>query len=129
MRVAMIAISVAMAWSVSTAARAELAPPEHRLHPRRRPRLDRPRVLGGKYYETPNIDRLAAGGMRFTDAYAAARTAADPRRHPERASTRPRTGVSPTGASKRFDTSKRPLIPVPNVQRAAAGQRSRSPRR
>jgi len=26
---------------------------------------------GSKYYETPNIDRLAAQGMRFTDAYAA----------------------------------------------------------
>ncbi len=23
------------------------------------------------FYETPNIDRLATGGMRFTDAYAA----------------------------------------------------------
>jgi len=26
---------------------------------------------GSGFYETPNIDRLAAGGMRFTDAYAA----------------------------------------------------------
>lgn len=26
---------------------------------------------GSKYYETPNIDRLASQGMRFTDAYAA----------------------------------------------------------
>ncbi len=26
---------------------------------------------GGKYYETPNIDRLASQGMRFTDGYAA----------------------------------------------------------
>jgi arylsulfatase A len=26
---------------------------------------------GGNYYETPNIDRLAREGMRFTDAYAA----------------------------------------------------------
>jgi arylsulfatase A-like enzyme len=26
---------------------------------------------GSKYYETPNIDRLAAEGIRFTDAYAA----------------------------------------------------------
>ncbi len=26
---------------------------------------------GSRYYETPNIDRLAAQGMRFTDAYAA----------------------------------------------------------
>lgn len=27
---------------------------------------------GSRYYETPNIDRLAGQGMRFTDAYAAA---------------------------------------------------------
>ena len=27
--------------------------------------------FGSKYYETPNIDRLAAQGMKFTDAYAA----------------------------------------------------------
>ncbi|MEI7673362.1 MAG: sulfatase-like hydrolase/transferase, partial [Deltaproteobacteria bacterium] len=26
---------------------------------------------GSKFYETPNIDRLAREGMRFTDAYAA----------------------------------------------------------
>ena len=26
---------------------------------------------GSRYYETPNLDRLAAQGMRFTDAYAA----------------------------------------------------------
>ena len=26
---------------------------------------------GSTYYETPNIDRLAAQGMRFTNAYAA----------------------------------------------------------
>ena len=27
---------------------------------------------GSSYYETPNLDRLAVEGMRFTDAYAAA---------------------------------------------------------
>jgi arylsulfatase A len=27
---------------------------------------------GSQYYETPNLDRLAAGGVKFTDAYAAA---------------------------------------------------------
>ena len=28
-------------------------------------------VMGSTFYETPNIDRLAAEGMRFTNAYAA----------------------------------------------------------
>ena len=27
---------------------------------------------GSRYYETPNIDRLASQGMRFTDFYSAA---------------------------------------------------------
>ena len=27
---------------------------------------------GSKYHKTPNLDRLAAQGLRFTDAYAAA---------------------------------------------------------
>lgn len=27
---------------------------------------------GSRYYETPNLDKLAAGGVKFTDAYAAA---------------------------------------------------------
>ena len=31
---------------------------------------------GSKYYETPNLDRLAKEGMRFTQAYASAATCA-----------------------------------------------------
>jgi arylsulfatase A-like enzyme len=31
-----------------------------------------PGCYGSKYHKTPHIDRLAAGGVRFTDAYAAA---------------------------------------------------------
>ena len=30
-----------------------------------------PACYGNRFYETPNIDRLAKKGMRFTDAYAA----------------------------------------------------------
>lgn len=45
-------------------------------------------VYGSKLYETPNIDRLAAQGMRFTDGYAAA-----PLCSPTRASVL--TGKSP----------------------------------
>ena len=43
---------------------------EHRVHHGRRPRLRRRRCYGRRDYTTPNIDRLAAEGMRFTQAYA-----------------------------------------------------------
>ena len=33
-------------------------------------------VTGSDYYETPNIDRLASQGVRFTNAYAAAANSA-----------------------------------------------------
>lgn len=72
---------------------------------------------GSKYYETPNIDRLAARGMRFTSAYSCG-----PNCQPTRAALMsgqygPRTGVYTVGATDRFDTSRRPLVPVENVQR------------
>jgi arylsulfatase A-like enzyme len=70
---------------------------------------------GSKYYETPHIDRLAREGRRFTDAYTAG-----PNCQPTRAALMsgqygPRTGVYTVGAAARFDTSKQPLVPVPNV--------------
>ena len=34
---------------------------------------------GSKYYETPNIDKLAEGGMKFTHGYAAATVCAPSR--------------------------------------------------
>jgi len=70
---------------------------------------------GSKYYETPNIDRLAREGMRFTDAYTCG-----PNCQPTRAALMsgqygPRTGVYTVGSTNRFDTSNRPLVPVENV--------------
>ncbi|MEP6593436.1 MAG: sulfatase-like hydrolase/transferase, partial [Acidobacteriota bacterium] len=47
-------------------------------------------IYGNTYHHTPNIDRLAARGMRFTDAYAAAPVCSPTRatlltgRHPAR---------------------------------------------
>lgn len=71
---------------------------------------------GSKYYETPNLDRLARDGMRFTAAYTCG-----PNCQPTRAALMsgqygPRTGVYTVGATARFDTSMRPLVPVDNVQ-------------
>ena len=71
---------------------------------------------GSKFYETPNLDKLAKAGMRFTSAYTCG-----PNCQPTRAALMsgqygPRTGVYTVGATDRFDTSARPLVPVENVQ-------------
>jgi arylsulfatase A-like enzyme len=70
---------------------------------------------GSKYYETPNIDRLAAEGVRFTDGYSCG-----PNCQPTRAALLsgqygPRTGVYTVGNIDRFDWRSRPLRPVDNV--------------
>lgn len=71
---------------------------------------------GSRYYETPNIDRLAAQGMRFTDAYTCG-----PNCQPTRAALMsgqygPRTGIYTVGSIDRFDWRSRPLRPVDNVE-------------
>jgi arylsulfatase A-like enzyme len=71
--------------------------------------------FGSKYYETPNIDKLAADGVRFTSAYSCG-----PNCQPTRAALMsgqygPRTGVYTVGGIDRFDWQSRPLRPVDNV--------------
>ena len=70
---------------------------------------------GSKFYETPNIDRLAQQGMRFTDGYTCG-----PNCQPTRAALMsgqymPRTGVYTVGGIERFNWQNRPLRPVDNV--------------
>lgn len=70
---------------------------------------------GSKYYETPNIDRMAAEGARFTDGYTCG-----PNCQPTRAALNsgqygPRTGVYTVGNIDRFNWRQRPLRPVDNV--------------
>ncbi len=70
---------------------------------------------GSKYYETPNIDRLAVQGMRFTSGYTCG-----PNCQPTRAALMsgqygPRTGVYTVGSMGRFNWQSRPLRPVENV--------------
>ncbi len=69
---------------------------------------------GSKYYETPNIDRLATQGMRLLNHHHCQNCA------PTRAAIMagqygPRTGVYTVGDIRRFDWSRRPLRPVENV--------------
>ncbi len=71
-------------------------------------------VYGSDYYETPNIDRLAAQGMRFTSYHTCANC------QPTRAALMtgqyaPRTGVYTVGGIDRFRWWQRNLRPVDNV--------------
>ncbi len=70
---------------------------------------------GSKYYETPNIDRLAAEGIRLTDGYTCG-----PNCQPTRAALMsgqygPRTGIYTVGNIDRFNWQRRSLRPVDNV--------------
>ena len=70
--------------------------------------------FGSKYYETPNIDRLAAQGMRFTN-YHHHQNCTPTRAALMSGQYSARTGVYTVGGIDRFDWSKRPLRPVDNV--------------
>lgn len=72
-------------------------------------------VQGSRYYETPNIDRLASQGMRFTCYHNCPNCA------PTRASLMSgqygaRTGIYTVGGIERFNWRSRPLRPIDNVE-------------
>lgn len=70
--------------------------------------------MGSEYYETPNIDALAASGMIFTNAYAAASNCAPSRASLMSGQWTPRHGIYTVGTSERGKSSNRKLIPVVN---------------
>ncbi len=72
-------------------------------------------AFGSTYYETPNIDKLAAQGLKLTSHHHAQNC------QPTRAALMsgqygPRTGVYTVGGIDRFNWQTRPLRPVDNVQ-------------
>ena len=70
---------------------------------------------GSKYYKTPNVDRLASQGMRFTNAYAAASNCAPSRACMLTGQYGPRHGVYTVSNSNRGKAEHRKLIPVRNT--------------
>jgi len=70
---------------------------------------------GSSYYETPNIDRLKAMGMQFTDAYASAANCAPSRAGLLSGQYSPRHGVYTVNSSERGKATDRKLIPIPNT--------------
>ena len=71
-------------------------------------------VQGSRYYETPNLDRLATEGMRFTDAYSNAPNCAPSRAALLSGQYAPRTGIYTVDAAARGPTELRKLVPVTN---------------
>ena len=70
--------------------------------------------MGSKYYETPNIDRLAGQGMIFTNAYANAANCAPTRACLMSGMYTPRHGVYTVANPDRGKSENRMLIPFPN---------------
>ncbi|MHC4544967.1 MAG: sulfatase [Planctomycetota bacterium] len=70
--------------------------------------------FGSTYYETPNIDKLAGQGMRFTSAYSNAPNCAPTRACLISGQYTPRHGVYTVGTPERGKARLRKLIPIPN---------------
>jgi len=70
--------------------------------------------MGSEYYETPNLDALAAGGMVFTQAYAAASNCAPSRACMMSGQWAPRHGIYTVTNSDRGKSKDRKIIPTPN---------------
>jgi len=67
-----------------------------------------------RYYETPNIDKLASEGVIFTSAYANAPNCAPTRACLMSGQYTPRHGVYTVGTPERGQARLRKLIPIPN---------------
>ncbi|MEQ8881073.1 MAG: sulfatase [Cyclobacteriaceae bacterium] len=71
--------------------------------------------MGSTYYETPNIDRLANGGMIFTSAYANAANCAPTRACLLSGQYSPRHGLYTVAGSDRGKPEDRRIIPIKNT--------------
>ncbi len=76
-------------------------------------------IQGSEYYDTPNVDRLASQGMRFTDAYSNAPNCAPSRAALMSGQYGPRTGIYTVGSAARGREADRQLIPVENNETLA----------
>ncbi len=70
---------------------------------------------GNEYYQTPNIDRIATEGIRFTNAYANASNCAPSRACIISGMYTPRHGVYTVKSSSRGKSKDRRVIPTPNT--------------
>lgn len=73
-------------------------------------------TYGSKFYETPNISRLAKEGMLFTNGYASAANCAPSRACLISGQNTPRHGIYTVGNSDRGNAKTRKLIPIENTE-------------
>jgi len=71
--------------------------------------------MGSTYYETPNLDALAASGMIFTQGYAGAANCAPSRACLMTGKNTPRHGIYTVASSERGNPKTRKIIPTPNT--------------
>jgi len=71
--------------------------------------------MGSRYYETPNIDKLAGEGVVFTNAYSNAPNCAPTRACLMSGQYTPRHGIYTVGTSERGRSKLRKLIPTQNT--------------
>jgi arylsulfatase A-like enzyme len=71
--------------------------------------------MGSKWFETPNIDKLATEGMAFMQAYAGASNCAPSRASLMTGTASPRHGIYTVGTSERGNTKTRRIIPTENT--------------
>lgn len=71
---------------------------------------------GSKFYETPNLDRLAKAGVQFTNAYANAPNCAPTRACILTGQYPQRNGILTVHQSDKGDKKAQMLIPVPNKE-------------
>ena len=76
--------------------------------------------FGSKYYETPNLNRMASQGMRFTHGYTAGPNCTPTRAALMSGQYQPRTGMYTVGGIDRFNWQTRSLRPVDNVTQLPA---------
>jgi arylsulfatase A-like enzyme len=83
--------------------------------------------FGSKFYETPNVDRLAATGMRFTQAYAACPVCSPTRasiltgKYPQRTGITDYISMTRSNQPEKWDRRTR-LLPAPYSDRLALGE-------
>ena len=70
--------------------------------------------MGSDFYETPNLDRLAADGLVFTQAYANCANCAPSRASIMSGQYAPRTGIYTVGSPDRGRSQHRRLLTLPN---------------